>query len=192
MHYTQVWDIAAKLKKGEGFTFSMNDIWRAAACQLDSLSLDRVRRSDVLEFIKNVENEFSVIFTENPATLSWGMRCRVDHEKTYIQPSEVFKMLDQEIESEVQAKGLNAPRVTLADLEANIAEVEYVKHVSAGGKILRWAVITTKNGFAVTGKPSAAVSIENDNQEIGEKVAFDNSKSELWALMGYALADRLM
>lgn len=100
-------------------------------------------------------------------------------------------MLDQEIESEVQAKGLNAPRVTLADLEANIAEVEYVKHVSVSGKILRWAVITTQNGFAVTGKPSAAVSIENDNQEIGEKVAFDNAKSELWPLMGYALANTL-
>jgi hypothetical protein len=100
-------------------------------------------------------------------------------------------MLDQEIESEVQAKGLNAPRVTLADLEANIAEVEYVKHVSVSGKILRWAVITTQNGFAVTGKPSAAVSIENDNQEIGEKVAFDNAKSELWPLMGYALATTL-
>ena len=100
-------------------------------------------------------------------------------------------MLDQEIESEVQAKGLNAPRVTLADLEANIAEVEYVKHVSVSGKILRWAVITTQNGFAVTGKPSAAVSIENDNQEIGEKVAFDNAKHELWPLMDYALANTL-
>ncbi len=100
-------------------------------------------------------------------------------------------MLDKQIESEIQAKGLNAPRVTPADVSANIAKVEYVKHVSFGGKILRWAVLTTKNGFAVTGKPSAAVSIENDNEEIGEKIAFENAKSELWQLMGYALADKL-
>lgn len=100
-------------------------------------------------------------------------------------------MKEQSIETQIKAKGLNAPRVTPADIEQNIKHVEYVKHVSASGKILRWAVITTLNGFAVTGKPSAAVSIENDNQEIGEQVAFDNAKSELWPLMGYALASEL-
>lgn len=98
---------------------------------------------------------------------------------------------DIQLEQEINSKGLNAPRVTLADLNANISGVEYVKHVSKSGKILRWAVITTANGFAVTGKPSAAVSAENDNQEIGEKVALDNARDELWGLMGYALAERL-
>jgi len=98
---------------------------------------------------------------------------------------------DQNLESKIVAKNLVAPRVTLADLEANIVDVEYVKHVSKGGGILRWAVITTKNGFAVTGKPSAAVSVENDNQEIGEEIAFENAKNELWPLMGYALKEKL-
>ena len=97
----------------------------------------------------------------------------------------------QALEAEIQSKGLNAPRVTSANLNENIAAVEYVKHVSVGGKILRWAVITTKNGYAVTGKPSAAVSVENDNQEVGEKIALDNAKHELWPLMGYALANSL-
>ncbi|QDD62661.1 hypothetical protein EJD96_00130 (plasmid) [Herbaspirillum seropedicae] len=100
-------------------------------------------------------------------------------------------MNDQAIEQQVQAKGLSAPRVSLADLEGNIAHVEIVKHVAHSGQILRWAVLTTQNGFAVTGKPSASVSAENDNWEIGEKVAVDNARSELWELMGYALKQRL-
>jgi len=100
-------------------------------------------------------------------------------------------MNDQTIEQEIKDKGLTAPRVTLEDVLANIAHVEVVKHVSLGGKVLRWAVITTKCGFAVTGKPSAAVSPENDNVEIGEKLAIQNAKDEIWALMGYALQEKL-
>lgn len=91
------------------------------------------------------------------------------------------------IDAEIIAKGLNAPRVTPADIEANIKEVEYVKHVAKGGQVLRWAVITTSSGYAVVGAPSVAVSPANDDEEIGQKVAFENSKQGLWPLMGYAL-----
>lgn len=98
---------------------------------------------------------------------------------------------DQQIEQEIQAKGLTAPRITPADIERNIVDTEIVKHVSKSGQVLRWAVITTTNGFAVAGKPSCAVSSENDNAEIGESVAVDNARAELWPLMGYALRDQL-
>jgi len=94
-------------------------------------------------------------------------------------------------EDEILAKGLTAPRVTPRALEDNIISVEIVKHISTGGKILRWAVLTCKNGFAVTGKPSAAVSSENDDVEIGERIAIENAKEEMWALMGYALSNKL-
>ena len=100
-------------------------------------------------------------------------------------------MNDQSIEQEIQAKGLNAPRITPTDIEANIADVEIVKHVSKTGQVLRWAVITTSNGYAVVGKPSCAVSSANDNADIGEKIAVTNSREELWPLMGYALKERL-
>ena len=100
-------------------------------------------------------------------------------------------MNDQAIEHEIQAKGLTAPRVTPADIEANIASVEIVRFVSESGQVLRWAVITTQNGFSVVGKPSCAVSAANDNKELGEKIALDNSKEEMWTLMGYALKERL-
>lgn len=95
------------------------------------------------------------------------------------------------IEQEIQAKGLTAPRVSLAELEANIVATEIVKHVSKSGQVLRWAVLTVANGYAVTGRPSASVSSANDNAEIGEKVAIENAKNELWPLMGYALRERL-
>ncbi len=98
---------------------------------------------------------------------------------------------DQTIEQEIQAKGLTAPRITPADIEANIAHVEIVKHASPSGQVLRWAVLTTRNGFAVTGRPSASVSSANDNAEIGEKVAVENARQELWLLMGYELRSKL-
>lgn len=100
-------------------------------------------------------------------------------------------MNDQTIEQEIQAKGLTAPRITPSDIEANIVDTEIIKHVSKSGQVLRWAILTTRNGFAVVGKPSCAVSSANDNAEIGEQVAIDNSKEELWPLMGYALKDKL-
>lgn len=95
------------------------------------------------------------------------------------------------IEAEIQAKGLTAPRITPADIAANIKHVEYVKHVSAGGQVLRWAVITTESGYAVVANPSVAVSPENDDEEVGQKVAFENAKNAMWPLMGYALKERL-
>lgn len=100
-------------------------------------------------------------------------------------------MQDKDIEQEITAKGLTAPRVTLGDLKANIKRVEIAKHVSADGQVLRWAVITTQSGFAVAGKPSCAVSSTNDDEGIGESIAIENAENELWALMGYALKERL-
>lgn len=98
---------------------------------------------------------------------------------------------DAQIEAEIQAKGLTAPRVTPADIEANIVHTEIVKHVSHTGQVLRWAVLTAKNGHAVHGKPSCSVSPENDNADLGEKIAVENARRELWALMGYELRSKL-
>ena len=100
-------------------------------------------------------------------------------------------MNDETIEQEIQAKGKTAPRVTLADIEANIVDVETVRHISHSGQVMRWAVITTRNGYAVTGRPSVAVSPENDDSEIGVAIAIANAKQELWPLMGYALKEQL-
>ena len=96
-----------------------------------------------------------------------------------------------DIEAEVLGKNFTAPRVTPTDLEANIADIEIVKHISKTGQVLRWAVITTQNGYAVVGQPSCAVSSANDNVELGESIAITNSRNELWSLMGYAPKSKL-
>lgn len=98
---------------------------------------------------------------------------------------------DDAVEQMIKAKGLTAPRVTPEDMAANITDVEIVKHLSHGGQVLRWAVLTTKSGFAVTGNPSVSVSPENDDAEIGVAVAIANAKNALWPLMGYALKEKL-
>lgn len=86
---------------------------------------------------------------------------------------------------------MTAPRVTPEDLESNIEHTEIVKHVAPSGQILRWAVLTTKNGYAVSGRPSAAVSAANDDAAKGEKIAIENARNELWPLMGYQLKEQL-
>lgn len=97
----------------------------------------------------------------------------------------------KQVEELVKQNNLTAPRVSLADIEANIAHTEIVKHITPSGSILRWAVLTTRCGFSATGRPSASVSVENDNAQIGEEVAIENARAELWVLMGYALKERL-
>lgn len=86
---------------------------------------------------------------------------------------------------------MNAPRITPEDIEANIVHTDVVTFITHSRQVLRWAVLTTRNGFAVTGKPSCSVSPENDNAEIGQRIAIENAKSELWPLMGYALKERI-
>lgn len=98
---------------------------------------------------------------------------------------------DNSTEAMIQAAGLTAPRLSPAIVQANIAHTEIVKHITHGGQVLRWAVITTLSGFGVVGRPSVSVSPENDNEEIGIKVATENSTAEMWPLMGYELKQRL-
>lgn len=90
-----------------------------------------------------------------------------------------------------QRLGHTAPRVTLADIDANIVDVEIVKHVAKSGQVLRWAVLTLRNGYALAGEPSASVSSENDSAELGEKFAIENARRALWPLMGFELKQRL-
>ena len=99
-------------------------------------------------------------------------------------------MNEAHLEQKIQDFELNAPRVTPGDLDAAIDSVDYVKHVTPSGSILRWAVLNLKNGFSVTGKPSAAVSAANDNEEIGRQVAYDNARNELRVFLGFRLKEQ--
>ena len=96
-------------------------------------------------------------------------------------------MNEQEIENEIQAKGLNAPRLSPADIDAAIAAEDY--HVFPGTTVTV-AALTLRNGFVVVGK-SAAASPENFDAEIGKKIARDDARNQIWALEGYLLREKL-
>jgi hypothetical protein len=116
---------------------------------------------------------------------------------------------DGAIEQEIRAKGLTAPRVTSADIEANIASEHYFTaddgaqgafnrvDKNFGGiptpealSLLTFCVLVLRNGFTVTGE-SACASSENFDAEIGRKIARQNAINKVWPLMGYALKETL-
>ena len=111
------------------------------------------------------------------------------------------------IENEIQAKGLTAPRVTPADIEANIASEHYftaddgasmaanpaensVPSLPEELQLLTFCVLVLKNGFTVTGE-SACASPENFDADIGRKIARANAVQKIWPLMGYELRSKL-
>ena len=107
-------------------------------------------------------------------------------------------MNDQAIEQEIQAKGLTAPRVTPADIEANISGEYFFTAADATAgcpqfeqlRLLTFCVLVLRNGFTVTGE-SACASPENFDAEIGRKIARQNAMQKIWPLMGYELRSQL-
>lgn len=73
----------------------------------------------------------------------------------------------------------------LDELIAN-SEVEFIRVFETS----TIAAVRLPNGFTLIGH-SACVSPEMFNQEIGEKIALDNAKQQLWALEGYKLKSEM-
>ena len=122
---------------------------------------------------------------------------------------------DQSLEAAIVAAGANvAPRITPADIEANITGEYYFTagdgyagaqslELSDSGDgeppvieapealdLLTFCVLVLRNGFTVTGE-SACASPENFNAEIGRRIARENAVAKIWPLMGYELRTRL-
>ena len=124
-------------------------------------------------------------------------------------------MEEKDLEKEIQAKGLTAPRITPADIEANIASEHYFT-AWEGAQLAYWGdsdpedpkpeegepakdgplslltfcVLVLRNGFTVTGE-IACVSPENFDAEVGRKIARQNAVQKIWPLMGYELRSQL-
>ena len=96
-------------------------------------------------------------------------------------------MNDQEVEQEIQEKGLTAPRITPEQVDAAIIGEDY--HVFPGTTVTI-SLLKLENGFTVTGE-SACASPENFDAEIGRKIARAQARDKIWALMGYALRQKL-
>lgn len=107
------------------------------------------------------------------------------------------------------ASGREAPRVSLADINANIAEQYFFTADKAADmpstigvgeqifpngahplSILTICLVVTRNGFTIIGK-SAPASAANFDAELGRKLAYEDAVRQLWPLMGYALRDKL-
>lgn len=116
---------------------------------------------------------------------------------------------DSAIESEIQAKRLNAPRVTPAHIKETITSENYftafdgiygvsqktgdpltVEALNQQLGLLTFCVLVLKNGFTVTGE-SACASPENFDAELGRKIARENAVNKIWMLEGYLLKERL-
>ena len=94
---------------------------------------------------------------------------------------------EQAIETEIQAKGLNAPRLSPDKIDAVVVGEDY--HVFPG-TTLTVCCLRLRNGFTVTGE-SAAASPENFDVDLGKKIARSNARDKIWALEGYLLREHL-
>lgn len=111
--------------------------------------------------------------------------------------------MSEQIEAEIQAKGLTAPRVTPAAIEAAIAGTYYFSAANGANtqgpiatahlvalNLLTICVLVLRNGFTVTGE-SACASPQNFDAELGRKIARQHALEKIWPLEGYLLKEQL-
>lgn len=96
-------------------------------------------------------------------------------------------MTNQNVEAEIQAKGLTAPRVTPERIEEVIVHEAYHRFP---GSTVTVCCLTLLNGFTTVGE-SACASPANFDEALGRKIARENAKQKIWALEGYLLRQRL-
>ncbi len=129
--------------------------------------------------------------------------------------------MNDPIQQEIEAKGLHAPRVTPADIEAEIAS----EHYFTAGDGVSGALIAQLRAFdptkavsqaplsedPVTSSPlnlltfcvlvlkngftvtgeSACASPANFDEELGRKIARQNATNKIWPLLGFSLRDAI-
>lgn len=98
-----------------------------------------------------------------------------------------LSMSDQDIEQEIQDKGLTAPRITPQHIEQMVVGEEYHRFPHTTVTV---CCLFLHNGFTVVGE-SACASSDNFDEELGKKIARDNAKQKIWALEGYLLKQKL-
>ncbi len=75
-------------------------------------------------------------------------------------------------------------RVTLDDLKARVADVEYLTR-----GVLTVALLQLDNGWWLVGR-SAPVDPDNYNAEYGRQLAYDDALRQAWPLLAFAHLDR--
>lgn len=101
--------------------------------------------------------------------------------------SDIHNLGEEGIEQAIQQAGKTAARLTPESIDAVIVGEQYYVFP---GTTLTVCCLTLRNGYNVTGE-SAAVSIENFDAEIGQKVARAEARDKIWLLEGYRLKQEL-
>jgi len=92
-------------------------------------------------------------------------------------------MGEKEIEQEIQDKGLNAPRLCPADIDAVIVDETFTIMPCRKAMVCE---LTLASGFIVHGE-STCVSVTNFDEGIGRKISRENARNKVWQLEGYRL-----
>lgn len=119
-------------------------------------------------------------------------------------------------EAECAAASPSRQRISLADIEANIAATVYLNGFDAVKAAVRKTMLGTeidfehfarkavgthcdalticllvmKNGFTILGK-SAPADPTNFNEDLGRRLAYEDAVRQAWPLMGYELKSKL-
>lgn len=124
---------------------------------------------------------------------------------TGVAPLPAQSPAQQDLETEIQAKADNAPRVTPQALQDEIVKVHYFNGADAAFgdeaahapendksplQLMTFCVLELRNGYTVHGV-SACASPENYNAEIGRRIARENAERGIWQLLGFRLRDKL-
>ncbi|WP_418131447.1 Gp49 family protein [Variovorax sp. 278MFTsu5.1] len=117
-------------------------------------------------------------------------------------------------EAQIASKGLNAPRVTPADIEAAIVSEsyftaadgvraaseskpgasllpEYVTFNKSPLSCVTICVLVLRNGTKIVGVNTGPVSSDNFCADLGRQYARQHAVDQVWPLLGYALRDQL-
>lgn len=96
---------------------------------------------------------------------------------------------EQQLEQELQARGLTGPRITPDHIDQLLQKAQ-VGFWQPEGTTLTICVIRLPNGFCVTGENSC-VSPETWQPDLGQKLAFEKARDKVWEFEGYLLKSEL-
>lgn len=94
---------------------------------------------------------------------------------------------EEQMESDIQKTNPSANRVTPDHLDKVIVKEQFYVFPDTTVTV---CALTLKNGFVVTGT-SAAADPNNFDKKIGQDIARERARHEIWVLEGYLLREKL-
>ena len=85
-----------------------------------------------------------------------------------------------------QIEQCKAPRVSKEYIQSRIKGATFTRF----SPTVTICELTLDNGYSVRGE-SACVSLENYDEKIGERIAYDTAFQKLWPLFGFLLAENI-